>query len=62
MARAGPASELELEGFANLADVDGDRWVWYILLSDLGPLSGEGTIVILDFIDGRVYEAIDVIG
>ena len=57
VAKAGPAS-----AFSPFHDIAGDRWVWYILLSDLGPLSGEGTMVFLDFVDGRVYEVIDVIG
>jgi len=42
--------------------VPGDRWVWYIVLSNLGPLSGEGTFVILDYVDGTIYEVVDVIG
>lgn len=61
VAEAGPASDLV--GSAGIApDVPGDRWIWYIFLSDVGPLSGEGSIVILDFFDGRVYEVVNVIG
>jgi len=58
-AEAGPLSEVVPS--AEVADVPDDRWVWYIFLFDGGPLSGQGTFVILDYFDGRVYEVVDII-
>ena len=59
VAEAGPARDFASAG---MEGVPGDRWVWYIVLSNLGPLSGEGTFVILDYVDGTIYEVVDVIG
>ena len=60
VAEAGPASELVADtGMAE--DVPGDRWVWYIVLGTGGYLSGGGTVIVIDYIDGRVYDVVDVI-
>jgi len=59
MAQAGPGHNF---GFAHRPGVPRDRWVWYILLSDLGPLSGTGSMVFLDFVDGQIYEVINLLG
>jgi hypothetical protein len=61
VAEAGPASELVADtGFAE--DVPGDRWIWYIVLDNGGALSGEGSIIVIDYVDGRVYDVVDIIG
>jgi hypothetical protein len=40
-----------------------DRWVWVIMLCDgCGPLAGHSTLVILDYLDGRIYLVADFIG
>lgn len=57
VALAGPG-----HNFLDRPDVPRDRWVWYILLSDLGLLGGSGTMVFLDYVDGRVYEVINLRG
>jgi len=59
MAQAGPGHNF---GFAHRPGLPRDRWVWYILLSDLGPLSGTASMVFLDYVDGQVYEVINLIG
>lgn len=38
------------------------RWVWYIVLSRSQPLAGESPIIVLDYLDGHVYQVIDAIG
>jgi hypothetical protein len=58
VAEAGPASEWAADPrFPE--DVPGDRWVWYVVL-DTGALSGEGSIIVIDYIDGRVYDVVDI--
>jgi hypothetical protein len=37
-----------------------DRWVWVVYLASGEPLAAEGTVVVLDFIDGTVYEVVNI--
>ena len=52
VAEAKPARDLNDSGLAS--GVAADRWIWYIYLSDGGTLSGEGSMVVIDYLDGRV--------
>jgi hypothetical protein len=63
VAERGPFGQLE--GFDRMLDDEppADRWVWQITLCEgCGPLSGRSTTVILDYLDGRIYGVIDMIG
>ena len=64
-ADAGPFGT-EAMGFESLEDIErpaDSRWVWVIMLCEgCGPLSGQGTFVILDYLDGRVYGIINFRG
>jgi hypothetical protein len=38
-----------------------DRWVWVVVLGNAGTgLDGAGVIVVIDYIDGTVYEVVDL--
>jgi hypothetical protein len=60
VAKAGPAGELVGNDTRFAVDVPGDRWVWYVVL-DTGALSGEGSMIVIDYLDGRVYEVVDIV-
>ena len=57
VASTGPfGTEFGLEFFDYSERPADNRWVWVIRLCDgCGPLSGQSTLVVLDYIDGRVY-------
>jgi hypothetical protein len=62
VAKAGSAEELlYAEGGYQIAPgLPRDRWVWVVILGDTrGPLDADGSIVVIDFIDGTIYEVVD---
>ena len=60
---AGPFEDMGVESLEYELRPEADRWVWVIILCEgCGPLSGEGTVVVLDYLDGRVYAVQDFIG
>lgn len=62
VAKAGPAGELLYSegGYQIAPGLPHDRWVWVIILGDSSQaLDGEGSIVVIDFLDGTVYEVVD---
>lgn len=60
-AKAGPLGELLAPGTYDFSSaIPSDRWVWVINLGSGQPLGeGQGSIVVIDFLDGRVYGVID---
>ncbi len=65
VAKAGPAGELldSPEGYHAAPGLPHDRWVWVVVLFDnSAPLSGRGSIVVIDFVNGAVYDVMNVIG
>ena len=62
-AEAGPFEDMGVASLEYELRPEADRWVWVIILCEgCGPLSGEGTVVVLDYLDGRVYAVQDFIG
>ena len=60
---AGTAAELlHPEGGYRVAQgLAHDRWVWVVVLGNAGTgLDGAGVIVVIDYIDGTVYEVVDL--
>ena len=56
-ADSGPAGELLTRYSIDWAEVPSNgTWVWFVNLSDGGPpLGAEGSWVVLDYLDGRIY-------
>ena len=62
-ADAGPAGELpETDHFDLTPAPAPDRWVWIVILASGPSLGEEGSIVVIDFLDGGVYGVVDIIG
>jgi hypothetical protein len=59
-AEAGPVNRFDyLAGQAFISAVPADRWVWVIDLGSGPPLGAEGSWVVIDYLDGRVYGVVD---
>lgn len=62
VAEAGPAGELVAD-YGLAEQVPRDRWVWHIVLGTDRTLGGEDAVtIVIDYIDGRVYEVVQIIG
>jgi hypothetical protein len=59
-ANAGPANEQlkPLSSYETSSHVEPDHWIWVVVTDSGGDLNGVGTIVVLDFFTGEVYEVI----
>ena len=59
-ADAGPIGQFDyLDGQAFTSEIPADRWVWVIDLGGGPPLGAEGSWVVIDYLDGRVYGIVD---
>jgi hypothetical protein len=57
---AGPVGQFEyLVSQPFISEVPADRWVWVIDLGHGPSLGAEGSWVVIDYLDGRVYGVID---
>jgi len=61
VAKAGSAGDLlYAEGGYQIAQgLPQDRWVWVVILATGSGFGAEGSIVVMDFLDGTVYEVVD---
>ncbi len=62
VAKSGTAQELLFDegGYQVARDVPPDRLIWVVVLGESrGTYDAEGTIVVLDFVSGEVYESVD---
>ena len=62
VAKSGTAQELLFDegGYQIAYDLPGDRLIWVVVLGESrGTYDAEGTIVVLDFVTGAVYETVD---
>jgi hypothetical protein len=63
-AEAGPSVDLLPPGAPEverlISAIPADRWIWVITFSSGdGPLGGESSVVVIDYLDGRVYGVVD---
>ena len=63
-ARAGAFNELlqPPEAYEFSADLPPERWVWVVVLASGDQLDAQGTIVVIDYLDGRIYGVMDFRG